>query len=109
MTGPAGRSGAQDHPDEDDHHRRQRRQRHEPPAPIASGASAADRSGTHLRVLAREGEISLTTRDLASALRSLLANQHVGSAGLKAIVWCLAITAASYLWASYLYNRRPVQ
>jgi ABC-2 type transport system permease protein len=42
-------------------------------------------------------------------VRSLLANQHVGSAGVKAILWCLAITAASYLWARYLYNRRPVQ
>jgi hypothetical protein len=31
-------------------------------------------------------------------VRSLIANQHVGSAGVKAIVWCLAITAASYLW-----------
>jgi ABC-2 type transport system permease protein len=45
---------------------------------------------------------------ITDTLRSLLANQHVGSAGLKAIVWCLAITAASYLWARYLYNRRPV-
>jgi ABC-2 type transport system permease protein len=42
-------------------------------------------------------------------VRSVLANQHVGSAGIKAILWCLAITAASYLWARYLYNRRPVQ
>jgi ABC-2 type transport system permease protein len=42
-------------------------------------------------------------------VRSVLANQHVGSAGVKAILWCLAITAASYLWARYLYNRRPVQ
>jgi ABC-2 type transport system permease protein len=40
-------------------------------------------------------------------VRSLLANQPAGSAGLKAIVWCLAITAAGYLWARYLYNRRP--
>ena len=44
---------------------------------------------------------------ITNTVRSLLANQHVGSAGVKAIVWCLAITAASYLWASYLYNRRP--
>jgi ABC-2 type transport system permease protein len=42
-------------------------------------------------------------------VRGLLANQHVGSAGVKAIVWCFAITTASYLWARYLYNRRPVQ
>jgi ABC-2 type transport system permease protein len=46
---------------------------------------------------------------ITDTVRSLLANQHVGSAGVKAIVWCLAITAASYLWARYLYNRRPVQ
>ena len=44
---------------------------------------------------------------ITNSVRSLLANQHVGSAGAKAIVWCLAITAASYLWARYLYNRRP--
>ena len=46
---------------------------------------------------------------VTNTVRSLLANQHVGAAGVKAIVWCLAITAASYLWARYLYNRRPVQ
>ena len=44
---------------------------------------------------------------VTNTVRSLLANQHVGSAGVKAIVWCLAITAASYLWATYLYDRRP--
>ena len=46
---------------------------------------------------------------ITNTVRSLLANQHVGSAGVKAIVWCLAITAAGYLWARHLYNRRPVQ
>jgi ABC-2 type transport system permease protein len=46
---------------------------------------------------------------ITDTVRSLLADQHVGSAGVKAIVWCLAITAASYLWARYLYNRRPAQ
>ena len=46
---------------------------------------------------------------ITNTVRSLLANQHVGSAGVKAIVWCLAITAAGYLWARYLYNRRPVR
>jgi ABC-2 type transport system permease protein len=44
---------------------------------------------------------------ITDAVRSLLADQHVGSAGVKAIAWCLAITAAGYLWARYLYNRRP--
>jgi len=46
---------------------------------------------------------------ITNTVRSLLANEHVGSAGVKAIVWCLAITAVSYLWARYLYNRRPVR
>jgi ABC-2 type transport system permease protein len=46
---------------------------------------------------------------ITDTVRSLLANQHVGSAGVKAIVWCIAITAASYLWAKYLYDRRPAQ
>ena len=46
---------------------------------------------------------------ITDTVRSLLANEHVGSAGIKAIVWCVAITAASYLWARHLYNRRPVQ
>ena len=47
---------------------------------------------------------------ITDTVRSLFANQHVGSAGVTAIVWCLAITAASYLWARYLYTpaTRPV-
>ena len=44
---------------------------------------------------------------IINTVRSLLANQHVGGAGITAIVWCLAITAAAYLWARHLYNRRP--
>jgi ABC-2 type transport system permease protein len=42
-------------------------------------------------------------------VRRLLANQHVGSAGITVIVWCLAITTAAYLWARYLYNRREAR
>jgi ABC-2 type transport system permease protein len=44
---------------------------------------------------------------ITDTLRRLLANQHVGTTGITAIVWCLAITAAAYLWARHLYNRRP--
>jgi ABC-2 type transport system permease protein len=44
---------------------------------------------------------------ITNTVRSLLANQHVGGAGITAIVWCLAIIAAAYLWARHLYNRRP--
>jgi ABC-2 type transport system permease protein len=46
---------------------------------------------------------------ITNTVRSLLADQPVGSDGVKAIVWCVAIATASYLWARYLYNRRPVQ
>jgi ABC-2 type transport system permease protein len=44
---------------------------------------------------------------ITDTVRGLLANQHVGSASIKAIVWCAAITLVSYLWARYLYDRRP--
>jgi ABC-2 type transport system permease protein len=44
---------------------------------------------------------------ITDTVRSLLAGHHVGTTGITAIVWCLAITAAAYLWARHLYNRRP--
>ena len=45
---------------------------------------------------------------ITNTVRHLLFNQHVGGAGITAIAWCLAITAAAYVWARHLYNRRPV-
>jgi ABC-2 type transport system permease protein len=44
---------------------------------------------------------------ITDTVRGLLAGEHVGTTGITAIVWCLAITAAAYLWARHLYNRRP--
>jgi len=44
---------------------------------------------------------------ITDTLRNLLAGHHVGSTGIVAVVWCVAITAAAYLWARHLYNRRP--
>lgn len=46
---------------------------------------------------------------ITDTVRRLLANQHVGRAGITAIVWCLVITVAAYLWARYLYDRRQVR
>jgi ABC-2 type transport system permease protein len=43
---------------------------------------------------------------ITNTVRSLLAGEHVGSAGITATAWCLGITAAAYLWARHLYNRR---
>ncbi len=44
---------------------------------------------------------------ITNTVRALLAGGHLGTTAATAVVWCLAITAASYLWARYLYNRRP--
>jgi ABC-2 type transport system permease protein len=44
---------------------------------------------------------------ITDTLRSLLANEHVGTAGVWAVAWCLVIAAASFFWAAHLYNRRP--
>jgi ABC-2 type transport system permease protein len=46
---------------------------------------------------------------ITDTVRRLLANHRVGGAGITAIVWCLAITAAAYLWATHLYNRREAR
>jgi ABC-2 type transport system permease protein len=44
---------------------------------------------------------------ITDTLRSLLAAEHVGTAGVWAVAWCLVIAAASFFWAAHLYNRRP--
>jgi ABC-2 type transport system permease protein len=44
---------------------------------------------------------------ITNTVRDLLSGQHVGGTGVTAIAWCVAITAAAYAWAKYLYNRRP--
>jgi ABC-2 type transport system permease protein len=44
---------------------------------------------------------------VTNAVRDLLGGHPVGSAATIGIVWCLAITAAGYLWARHLYDRRP--
>ena len=46
---------------------------------------------------------------ITDTVRRLLANQHAGGAGITAIVWCLVIAVAAYLWARYLYDRRQVR
>jgi ABC-2 type transport system permease protein len=46
---------------------------------------------------------------ITDTLRSLLSGEHVGRTGLVAVAWSLAIAAASFVWARYLYNRRPAR
>ncbi len=44
---------------------------------------------------------------VTDTVRRLLSGEHVGSTGLTAVVWCVAIAAAASVWATRLYNRRP--
>jgi ABC-2 type transport system permease protein len=46
---------------------------------------------------------------ITNTVRSLLADQHVGSDGVTAVAWCLVIAIAAYLWAQHLYNRREAR
>jgi ABC-2 type transport system permease protein len=46
---------------------------------------------------------------ITNAVRSLLAGEAAGSDGLLAVGWCLAITAAAFLWARHLYDRRDAR
>ncbi len=46
---------------------------------------------------------------ITNTLRSLLGGEQVGGDGIAAIAWCLVITAAAFVWAGYLYNRRPAR
>jgi ABC-2 type transport system permease protein len=40
-------------------------------------------------------------------LRGLLTGTAIGSDGVVAVAWCLAITVLSYVWATRLYDRDP--
>jgi ABC-2 type transport system permease protein len=44
---------------------------------------------------------------MIETLRALLTGSPVGTRGLVAMAWCLAIGVAGYLWARHLYNRDP--
>jgi ABC-2 type transport system permease protein len=46
---------------------------------------------------------------ITDTLRGLLRGEHVGTSAITAITWCAAITVIAYLWAQYLYDRRPIR
>ena len=45
---------------------------------------------------------------IIQTLRGLLTGTPIGHDAVLAVVWCLAIAAAGYLWARARYDRRPV-
>lgn len=46
---------------------------------------------------------------IMETLRRLLLGGGIGTAGLVAVAWCVAITLAGYLWARRLYDRDPAR
>ena len=44
---------------------------------------------------------------IIETLRRLLLGGEIGSTGLVAVAWCVAITLVGYLWARRLYDRDP--
>jgi ABC-2 type transport system permease protein len=46
---------------------------------------------------------------IIETLRRLLLGGEIGSTGLIAVAWCLAITVVGYLWAKRLYDRDPAR
>jgi ABC-2 type transport system permease protein len=44
---------------------------------------------------------------IIDSLRALLLGTPVGRDGVIAVLWCLALTAAGYLWARLLFRRDP--
>jgi ABC-2 type transport system permease protein len=46
---------------------------------------------------------------IIETLRRLLLGREIGSTGLVAVAWCVAITLVGYLWARRLYDRDPAR
>ena len=46
---------------------------------------------------------------IMETVRRLLLGGEIGSSGLIAVAWCVAITLAGYLWARRLYDRDPAR
>jgi ABC-2 type transport system permease protein len=46
---------------------------------------------------------------IMETVRRLLLGGEVGSGGLVAVAWCVAITLVGYLWARRLYDRDPAR
>ena len=46
---------------------------------------------------------------IMETVRQLLLGGEIGSGGLIAVAWCVAITLAGYLWAQRLYDRDPAR
>jgi ABC-2 type transport system permease protein len=46
---------------------------------------------------------------IIETLRRLLLGGEIGSRGLIALAWCIAITLVGYLWAKKLYDRDPAR
>ena len=46
---------------------------------------------------------------IIETLRGLLLGTPIGTSGLSAVAWCVAISLVAFLWARRLYERDPAQ
>jgi ABC-2 type transport system permease protein len=46
---------------------------------------------------------------IIETLRGLLIGAPIGDSGLLAVLWCVVISVAGYVWAMRLYERVPVR
>jgi ABC-2 type transport system permease protein len=44
---------------------------------------------------------------MIATLRGLLTGTPIGNSAILAVVWCVILTAAGYVWARARYNRLP--
>jgi ABC-2 type transport system permease protein len=70
---------------------------------IGSGFVPTDTMPTGLRWFAEYQPFT----PMMETIRGLLLGTSIGDSAMLAIVWCVAISAAGYLWAVRLYNRDP--
>jgi ABC-2 type transport system permease protein len=70
---------------------------------LGSGFVPVDSMPAGLRWFAENQPFTAIT----DTLRGLLGDEPVGSPGATAVAWCLAITAAAFLWAVHLYDAAP--
>jgi ABC-2 type transport system permease protein len=70
---------------------------------LGSGFVPTDSMPTGMRWFAENQPFT----PIMETLRGLLTGSPIGSSGVLAVAWCVAIGLAGYLWAKRLYNRDP--
>jgi ABC-2 type transport system permease protein len=70
---------------------------------LGSGFVPTDSMPTALRWFAEYQPFT----PIIETLRGLLMGTAIGSSGVQAVAWCVAITLGGYVWAKHLFDRDP--